>query len=437
MQKYREDIIRTISELVVIPSVYEASHKYLFGKPIDDCLVRMLEVMAALGFKVFRANDGAYGYAEIGTGELFGVLGHLDVVAANEADGWEHPPFMPMVKDGCLCGRGTQDDKGPIVAAVYGLKALLDEGKTLNKKVRFIFGLDEETLWRSIALYLEREEAPTAAFVPDAHFPLIYAEKGLLQIKVISNKPSVYGYQGGDSFNAVAAWASCDYSSAIEETLKLLDYDYLIEGNKLIAVGTAAHAKNPWKGENANLHLLEAIYKSGFGDRAVEFVCGHLNNKFCFEGFTDEDLSNFSGPLSVNLGMMKADSNGVEYCLDLRLPVGVEKEKVLSLLREKAVQYNLEIEEYHFLRPVHIPLDSGLVQNLLSAYQNVTEDYASKPSATGGATYSRALDNCVAFGADFPGISTSEHQPNERIVIKNLLKAAEIYKEAFKKLVIE
>lgn len=437
MQKYREDIIKAISELVVIPSVYEASDDYLFGKPIDDCLTAMLSIAKTLGFKVFRAEDSAYGYAEIGEGEMLGVLGHLDVVAANEEDGWEHPPFMPMVKNGCLCGRGTQDDKGPIIAALYGLKALLDEGKTLKQKVRFIFGLDEETLWRSINIYLEREETPKMAFTPDSSFPLIYAEKGLLQVKAISKQPAIYSYQGGDSFNSVSAWASCDYSVAIEAALKSLGYDYSVEGNKIIATGVTAHAKNPWKGESANLRLLEAIHKSGFGDKPVEFVCNHLNKKDCFEGFSDIDLSDFSGPLSINLSIIKATEHGVEYCIDIRMPVGVKKETVLELLREKASRYDLEIEEYDFLRAIHVPLDSELVESLMSAYQSVTGDMDSKPAISGGATYARALDNCVAFGANFPGLPTTEHQPNEHVVIDNLLKAAEIYKAAFKKLVIE
>ena len=146
-------------------------------------------MMKDLGFRTFKAPDGMYGYAEIGEGELFGVLCHLDVVQARQEDGWDHDPFRPMVQGDWLCGRGTQDDKGPTVAAVFALKSLLDEGHTLNKRVRFIFGIDEETMWHSIHAYCEREELPVSGFVPDSTFPLTYAEKGLLQLKVRSDKP--------------------------------------------------------------------------------------------------------------------------------------------------------------------------------------------------------------------------------------------------------
>ncbi len=47
--------------------------------------------------------------------------------------------------------------------------------------------------------------------------------------------------------------------------------------------------------------------------------------------------------------------------------------------------------------------------------------------SSGGATYAKALDNCVAFGAMFPFDEKTEHQENERINIKNLIKATEIY----------
>ena len=220
MEKYTDAIVADLCELIKIPSVYADSDKYLFGENIDKCLDQALKMMENLGFKTFKAEDGAYGYAEIGEGEMLAVLGHLDVVNARKEDGWDTDPFDPQVIDGVLYGRGVQDDKGPIVISAYALKALLDEGYKLKRRVRFIFGLDEETLWRSISKYTEREEAPAMGFSPDAAFPLTYAEKGLLQMYVKGNTPSVINYKGGDSFNAVSPIASCAYDEKIESALK-------------------------------------------------------------------------------------------------------------------------------------------------------------------------------------------------------------------------
>ncbi len=135
------------------------------------------------GFAIYKDHKGYYGYAEIGDGEqMIGVLGHLDVVPTGELSAWDSAPFEPEIRDGKLYGRGgTQDDKGPTLAAIFAVKALIDSGIKLNKRIRFIFGTDEETLWRCIDRYLEKEEVPQCGFTPDAAFPLIHAEKMLIQ----------------------------------------------------------------------------------------------------------------------------------------------------------------------------------------------------------------------------------------------------------------
>src|SRR5699024_11049830 len=84
--------------------------------------------------------EGYYGYAEIGEGEeLFGVLGHVDVVPVGDLNNWDSDPFELTEKDGKLYGRGTTDDKGPLLASMYALKAILDEGYKLNQRVRFSY----------------------------------------------------------------------------------------------------------------------------------------------------------------------------------------------------------------------------------------------------------------------------------------------------------
>lgn len=432
MNAYRNAMVEAVSRLVAIPSVFEQDEGTPFGPQVDRCLDEALDLMKELGLRTFKAPDGMYGYAETGEGELFGVLCHLDVVQARQEDGWEHDPFAPMVQGDALCGRGTQDDKGPTVAAAYALKSLLDEGVPLRKRVRFIFGIDEETLWHSIRAYSQREEAPASGFVPDSAFPLTYAEKGLLQVHVRSARPFSLACRGGDSLNAVSAHACCPENDAVRRALEALGLPFHRQDGLLWVEGLTAHAKNPWKGKSANLYLLRALRKAGFEHPAVAFACDALDEKFRFEGFTDADLSDFSGPVTVNLGTMALGEEGCELGVDLRLPVGCAKETVLDLLRKKAAAYGLEVEEYDWLRPLHVPLDSALVQGLLAAYRKVTGDEATQPYISAGATFARAFDNCVAFGANMPNSPTSEHQPNERVSIEKLVLAAEVYREALK-----
>lgn len=436
MNHYKAEMIAAISRLVEIPSVFAESSEYPFGAAVDHCLDVALAMMAGLGFRTFKAPDGMYGYAEIGEGELFGVLCHLDVVQARQEDGWEHDPFRPMVQGDWLCGRGTQDDKGPSVAAIYALKSLLDEGHKLNKRVRFIFGIDEETMWDSIHAYCDREERPVSGFVPDSTFPLTYAEKGLLQLQIRSDKGFALPCRGGDSMNAVSAHAECPHDPAVERALRELEFAFHMDGDTVCVEGLTAHAKNPWKGVNANLHLLRALRQAGYEHDAITFACDMLDEKFCFEGFSQEDLSDFSGPVTVNLGKFSLDEQGAVLGIDLRLPVTCEKETILALVREKAAACHMTVEEFDWLRPIHVPLDSPLVSKLLQAYREVTGDAKTEPYISAGATFARAFDNCVAFGANMPHSPTSEHQPNERISIIKLMQATEVYRRAFSYLVL-
>lgn len=436
MNHYKAEMIAAISRLVEIPSVFAESSEYPFGAAVDHCLDVALAMMAGLGFHTFKAPDGMYGYAEIGEGELFGVLCHLDVVQARREDGWEHDPFRPMVQGDWLCGRGTQDDKGPSVAAIYALKSLLNEGHKLNKRVRFIFGIDEETMWDSIHAYCDREERPVSGFVPDSTFPLTYAEKGLLQLQIRSGKGFALPCRGGDSMNAVSAHAECPHDQAVERALRELEFAFHMDGDTVCVEGLTAHAKNPWKGVNANLHLLRALRQAGYEHDAITFACDMLDEKFRFEGFSQEDLSDFSGPVTVNLGKFSLDEQGAVLGIDLRLPVTCEKETILALVREKAAACHMTVEEFDWLRPIHVPLDSPLVSKLLQAYREVTGDAKTEPYISAGATFARAFDNCVAFGANMPHSPTSEHQPNERISIIKLMQATEVYRRAFSYLVL-
>ena len=119
--------------------------------------------------------------------ETVGILGHLDVVP--EGDGWSFDAYSGAVSDGFIYGRGTQDDKGPLVAALFAMKALKDAGYTPAKKVRLILGLDEETQWDGMRYYFDKEPMPDYGFTPDGEFPAINGEKGSMTLKWQRNFP--------------------------------------------------------------------------------------------------------------------------------------------------------------------------------------------------------------------------------------------------------
>ncbi len=432
------DFIVDLQRLIKIPSVYEEDNSnYPFGKNIDDALKEMLSIAEKLGLKTYYDPDGYYGYAEYGSGEeMVGVLGHLDVVPAGDLKKWNTNPFDPVLADGKLFGRGTQDDKGPTLAAMYGFKALLDSKININKKIRFIYGTDEENLWRGINKYNEKERIPDYGFTPDSSFPLTYAEKGLLQVNLVAKNETNLRVKGGDAYNSVPSNISYELkdSQILEEVLENLGFEYKKEGNKITVIGKSVHAKDAEKGINAIVRLLIAMNKIGFRSKIIDFVVDNImEDAFATKIFgkcTDE----VSGNLKFNIGKINIDEEKEILNIDIRIPVSVEKDFVINKLDEVGKKYGFYIEENDYLRSIYTPLDSQLIKTLMESYIEVTGDTKNHPISSGGATYARAMDNCVAFGAGFPYTKETEHQPNEYIELDEMKKAIEVYSSALAKL---
>ena len=332
-------------------------------------------------------------YAEIGTGEkLVGVLGHLDVVPPGDLSKWDNPPFKPLIKDGKYYGRGSQDDKGPTLASIYALKTLLDSGFELNYRVRFIFGTDEENLWRDMPKYVEKEEIPKFGFTPDSKFPLIYAEKGLLQCKLIAKNESGVLLKGGDAFNSVPSSILVNKSDKLINILEKLSYEYKDNGEKLEIVGKSVHAQVAELGINAINRYLHALTLSEVETKSGRFVIDNIIGYDFAEPIFGKIRDEHSGELKFNLGKIELTPEEEILSIDMRIPVTYDMEEIAEKLSKKASEYGFKFVKHDYLKSIYIPLDSELVKTLMSSYQEVTGDYKSEPIAGGGATYARAID---------------------------------------------
>ncbi|MGL4947616.1 MAG: Sapep family Mn(2+)-dependent dipeptidase [Cetobacterium sp.] len=442
MKKYEDrlevnfpNFLKDLDKMISIPSYFKEDESgYPFGKDIQDVLETTLEICKNLGFKTFIDPEGYYGYAEIGSGEkLVGVLGHLDVVPPGDLKKWENPPFEPIVKDGKYYGRGSQDDKGPTLGAIYALKTLLDCGFELNYRVRFIFGTDEENLWRDMPKYIAKEEIPTIGFTPDSKFPLIYAEKGLLQCKLTAKNESGIVLKGGDAFNSVPSSILVQNTEGLVEALNSLKYEFIEKEGMIEIVGKSVHAQVAETGINAINRYLHALTKSGKSTKSGTFITENLIGYNFAELIFGEVKDEHSGELKFNVGKIEFTHENEILCIDMRIPVTYDKEIIVKKITEKAKEYGFEYKEHDYLRSIYTPLDSELIKTLMSAYVEITGDTVSKPIAGGGATYARAIDNCVAFGAVLPGSPKTEHQPNEYIILDDIKIAMKIYMKAFEK----
>lgn len=422
-----------LAELVRIPSVCdEGGGGYPFGEAIDRALHKALQIAGELGFKTKYGDGGYYGYAEIGEGrEMLGILGHLDVVPPGKLADWEHDPFEPVEKDGMLYGRGTQDDKGPLFAALYAVKALMDAGVKFNKRVRFIFGTDEETLWRCINRYREKEEIPGLGFSPDSRFPVTFAEKGLLQLHLESSNASGIRLSGGSAFNAVPDMVFYEgvRQDDLAEKLDQLGFEYEWLEDGIEVKGRAAHAMIPEEGINAIARLCIALNAIGISSNAIRFIAEAVGEDPNATKIFGECADEPSGKLKFNIGKIELSTVERLY-IDSRLPVTVSKEEVVAKLSAAAAKYGLEYKEFDWLAPIYLPLDHFMVTTLTKVYQQVSGDTTTEPRASGGATYARAMPNCVAYGALTHDELLTEHQPNERADLQNLFLAMKIYAQA-------
>ena len=435
-EQIKEDFLASLKLLISYPSVLnENENGTPFGQAIQDVLEKTLEICQGLGFKTYLDPKGYYGYAEIGQGkELLAVLCHLDVVPSGDEADWKTPPFEAIVKDGYIFGRGVQDDKGPSMAALYAVKALLDSGVVFQKRVRFIFGTDEETLWRCMGRYNELEETATLGFAPDSSFPLTYAEKGLLQVKLHGPGSDFLQLEAGEAFNVVPAKAS--YQGAFLEKviagLRAAGFDYEETADEVTVLGVPKHAKDAAQGVNAIVRLAKVLQLLA-PHPALSFIADAVGEDATGSRLFGSILDEPSGSLSFNIAGLTITPERSEIRIDLRIPVLADKEDLVRILSKKAADYQLTYEEFDYLAPLYVPKDSELVSTLMGIYQEKTGDN-SPAMSSGGATFARTMPNCVAFGALFPRAEQTEHQANERAKLDDLYKAMDIYAETIRRL---
>ncbi|WP_025729247.1 M20 family metallopeptidase [Atopobacter phocae] len=436
-ETHLESCHELIKSLVNFPSVLnEGENGTPFGQSIQDVLEYTLKTCEEMGLRTYIDPEGYYGYAEIGSGEeLFVVLCHLDVVPAIDEDKWTTPPFKATIRNGRIYGRGTQDDKGPTAIALCALKALMEQGVTFNKRVRFVFGTDEETLWRGIAKYSEKEEAATMGFAPDSSFPLTFAEKKLLQSKIYGPGSDTLKFEIGGAFNVVPdeVITSDEYSEQIMKALDELDIEHHFDSERLTVKGRSVHSKDAPSGQNAVVAYLKGLNQIE-QHPLVKFIAESLDHPLAEKVVGSDKQDDVSGPLTLNVSKVIIDNDHSEAHLDIRMPVTIDKMDMVQPLIDAVERAGLTYEEFDYLDSLYVPIESTLIQNLLQVYREYSGDMT-EPESSGGATYARTMPNCVAYGARLPKYPETEHQIDEYIELENIREAMDIYANALYSLV--
>lgn len=431
MKPYFDEMRLALIRFVSINSVYDeksVSKSTPFGKGVDNALKFVADLGLRYGFDVDYC-DGYCIELSIGDGDkLIGIYAHADVVPASGE--WDNPPFSPIIKNGKIYGRGTSDDKGPLIAAFYALKALKDNGLLKGYKVKLVVGGDEERGSACLDYYFNilHKPYPDYGFTPDSDFPLIYGEKGIIDfypsIKV--GAENIISIKGGVATNAVCDKVSIKLckDDGFTNYLKSQKVNFSIENDEIIIYGKSAHGSTPELGVNAALIALKTLgdfYKIEKFSQIAEKLL--ITDGSSFGGKCETKLL---GKTTYCVGLINYQNGVLTFSVNFRHPENVDPNEYINHFDEYFLTHSESKEPSPVL--LYNP-KSKLVKTLLNAYRKETND-KTPPLTTGGGTYAKHAKNTIAFGALFPHDISTMHEPNEYMILKEFELASVIYAHA-------
>ncbi|HZJ58069.1 MAG TPA: Sapep family Mn(2+)-dependent dipeptidase [Clostridia bacterium] len=436
---YRSDLIRDVSELIKIPTVFHgasATEVMPYGKNVYEGYIWLKEKAQNDGFKVteFDGHALAIRIPQNRAPERIDVASHVDVVEPGK--GWEHEPFGGAITGGYIHGRGAQDMKGPLIATYYALKYIKDNQIPCKRELRIVIGCDEERTMNDMRYYIAKANEPAFAFTPDGRFPYSYGEKGALMWTIDEEIDApIIELNGGVQCNVVSpvATALIGGIEAVDAYRSMLfKYGYegtviIKDGKTLIGImGKAAHASRPADGVNATVRLLRLVGEVT-GDKISQLLYR------CFSDFYGKGANiaydiDPMGRLTLNLGTLKVADRHLKAEIDCRYPHGIASD-ILTMRMNKALK-PLKAELAYDDKPTLTDRESPFLKVLLSTYREIAHDPTAAPSIGLGVTYSKVFSNCVAFGPLRENDQSLAHQANERIEIKLLCKLMRIYAHA-------
>lgn len=426
----KEEIIQVLSKLISIRSVKsEATQIAPFGQATADALEYLLAVGKEMGFYT-KNIDNKVGYIQYGEqGPLIAVLCHLDVVPAGE--GWLFDPFQLRRENGLLIGRGVIDDKGPAVCTLFAMKKMMESGFLPNVRIRLILGLDEESGSLCMSRYKETEEMPVCGYTPDASFPPIFAEKGILAIRVFGPSKGSLIMSGGERGNMVPATCKVSFSDS---------------DDSFTSKGLPAHASTPDSGINAiSLAVSQLTEEQIAKCPLLSFFQQYIDTKG--KKLFPDCAPDLSGALTLNAGIIHINPDLEELILDIRYPVTVNGLDLFHDLLQLAHSNTLQAEILSHAAPLHKDPKDPLIQSLIHVYDRYVDDAnaisgnkswtnheQTIPIAIGGGTYARSIPGLVAFGPAFPWDDDQAHSVDEAINEDIFFLLISLYEDALREL---
>jgi succinyl-diaminopimelate desuccinylase len=439
LDEKKNDIIRDVCELVKIGSVSDDPLK------VNDALEYVLSLARSFGFKASAVLGGQAGVVEIGAGdETLGILSHVDVVGPGDMAQWHSKPFEPVVRDGKIFGRGTLDDKGPLIVCLYAMKAVCELGLPLTKKVQLILGTQEEVEWTDMKAYVEEFPLPDYGFTPDGEFPVCNIEKGAMDIalsfpidppdRIPVDGKYLTGLDAGTASNVVPGVCTAE----IEEYL-----DGRTKRTALKVQGKAVHSCQPEKGDNAIFKMAELLGTMELSKNRIYTLLKMINEKL--SDIYGKELGLYSSSeyyrgefVHRNVfspTMFKIEDGAAKININVRFPYGADENGILKAFQEIAEDHGGDSRLEEYLPAVYVSKDKPFVTAFADAYDEVSGRKNEFVLAYGG-SYAKAMPNIVSWGPVFPDDEDTCHEENEYISIESLMDNAKIFAAAIAKIVL-
>ena len=442
LKKYIDDntknIISDLAGFIKIPSV--SSDK----KSVDKALDYALELGKKMGFSTKAVCNHQVGVIEIGEGdETIGILSHVDVVPTGGLESWNSDPFDMDIRDGKLYGRGTMDDKGAIIISLYAMKAVVESGEKLHKKIQMILGTQEEVDWVDMNAYVKEYPLPDYGFTPDGEFPLCNIEKGLMDIpmhfKINLDAPKDGWYliniNAGVVENAVPG--KCTAVTARYEN------GIPVEKSVLVTEGKTVHSCQPEKGENAIFNMAKKIKEMDFQDNKLLQLLMMTKEKF--GSLYGKEIGLYSKSEMYNgefvhrnvfaPTLFKTTGNDVLIHVNARFAYGTPAEGIRDVFEKLVLEYGGTLGDVSSMPAVYVGKDRKFMPVFADAYEKGSGRKNEFVLAYGG-SYAKAIPNIVSWGPIFPGDEDTCHEDNEYITIKSLLDNGKIFSIALSELAL-
>lgn len=485
IESLRDELVESTGRILQFETVSGASDdagKARCAEEIARC-AEFLETLAGRMGLRWLSNPGRWYCIEwpaaVADGEkpvaVIGIPAHIDVVPVG--GNWKYPPFSGTVAEGIIWGRGAQDDKGPLVATLYGIHALNRIGFQPKITTRIIIGTQEEIGdWSDIQEYLDEQGKPDFGFTPDADFPIIIGEKGMVNLEADAKWEATaaaldaiefVSLKGGTRSNIVpdlceltirypkaereailkelfAVTTSFTVENAGASITLLPDKAVDVGGGReellITFLGKSAHGSTPEKGHNAALDALKFVAETETFPRSVRNFARFLHagcSDFLGSRLNIESTHDFMGPTTVNLGVVNMKGDGGHGTINVRATLGMDRKEVIKrgaelarLFGEKAgLDLAITGEERGFNAHYLDPEKAGaFLTGLQEGFEAVTGELPELKSI-GGTTYAKAMPNCCAYGPVLGSAGEEElaHQTDEHVTVDGQVRNAKIY----------